>query len=147
MRLKWIYVLMSASLLQTVTINSVLAETKIKYGEWELNVSIEGLPIAVPMQTQHICLDKDHLVPNQSETQGCKISWQIKNNTVNWSVICSNGGNGKGRVVYNWDTLQGTSEMNMPSAKMSLHATQTGKWLAATCSEESRRMPQSSQLR
>jgi len=147
MQLKWIYTLVSVCLLQAVAVNPVLAESKIKYGEWEINITVEGLPIAMPAQTQRICLDKDHLVPGEREAHQCKMKWTLKNTTVNWNIACSNGGNGKGNATYNWDKMQGSSVMNMPSAHMSMHSTLTGKWVAATCSAQSRQLLQPSQSR
>lgn len=144
---KWTYPLLGACLLQAVVISPVFADAKIKYGEWEINVTVEGLPIAMPPHTQHICLDKEHLVPGEKQAGQCKMSWQIDNNTVNWKVSCSNGGNGNGKVVYDWDKMQGSSVMNMPSAHMSMHSSLTGKWVAATCSAQSRQLLQSNQSR
>lgn len=147
MNRKWIYTSIGACLLQAFAISAVFADTKIKYGEWEINITVEGLPIAMPAQTQRICLEKGHLVPGERESHQCKMKWTLNNNTVNWTMACSNGGNGKGNATYNWDKMQGSSVMNMPSAHMSMHSTLTGKWVAATCSAQSRQLLQSNQSR
>ncbi len=138
MKLKWIAVLSGVVLYQAIAVTSVYAAAKIKYGEWEINIDVQGLPIAVPTQTQRVCLEKDHLVPGARETHGCKMKWTLNNSTVNWTLQCTNGGNGKGSATYEWDKMHGSSEINVPKGNMSMHSKLTGKWVAATCSAQSR---------
>jgi hypothetical protein len=138
MTTKWIYTLFAACFLQAIAINSVYAKPKIKYGEWEISIAVKGLPIAVPVQTHRICLEKDHLVPSARQEHDCKMKWTLNGSTVNWKMKCSNGGNGKGTAIYNWDKMHGSSEINVPSGHMSMHSKLTGKWVAATCSAQSR---------
>lgn len=144
---KTFQMMLGACLLQALTINLVSAEPKIKYGEWEVNITIEDLPIAVPLQSQHICLDRKYLVRNEHQLGQCKIKWRIREPIVNWTVNCRNGDAGKGQVVYTWDKFRGSSEMSMAGTQVSLHTSLTGKWKAASCSAESRSLLQSSQSR
>jgi len=138
MNRKWITFILTVCVAQAIAVNSVYAASKIKYGEWEINIAVEGLPIAVPVQTQRVCLEKDHLVPGARETHGCKMNWTLDSNTVNWTLQCSNGGNGKGSATYEWDKMHGSSEINMPNGNMRMHSKLTGKWVAAACSAQSR---------
>ena len=138
MKTNWIYTLFVTCLFQGFAINPVYAGSNIKYGEWEINIAVEGLPIAVPVQTHRVCLEKDHLVPSARQEHGCKMKWTRHSNTVNWTMRCDNGGNGKGSAIYEGDKMHGSSEINVPSGHMSMHSKLTGKWVAATCSAQSR---------
>jgi len=138
MKTKWLYTLFVACLFQALSVNTAFASKKIKYGEWEIHIAVKGLPVAVPVQTQRICLEKDHLVPSARQEHDCKMKWTRKGNTVLWSMKCSNGGNGKGTATYEWDKMHGNSEINMPNGHMSMHSKLTGEWVAATCSAQSR---------
>jgi hypothetical protein len=135
---KGLFLLIGTMILQIVFINPVHADPKIKYGEWEINITVEGLPIAVPAQTQRVCLTKDHVVPATRQEQGCKMKWTLNKNTVNWTMKCNNGGNGKGSATYDWDKMHGSSEINVPNAKMKMRSKLSGKWVAATCSAQTR---------
>lgn len=137
MQSNWLYTLIAACLCQIMIINPVSAKPKVKYGEWEINIAVQGLPVAVPVQTQRICLEQDHLVPGARQERDCKMKWSLDGSTVNWTMQCSNGGNGKGSAIYNWDRMHGSSEINMPGGHMSMHSELTGKWVAATCSAQS----------
>jgi len=121
------------------------AGPEIKFGEWEVNTTVQGLPMEVPSQTEHICVDKKHLVPGDKQTKHCKLHWQIQGNTVSWQVNCDNGGRGQGQVVYDGPTMQGDSDMTMPGSKLTLHARVTGKWIAASCSAGAMQLPQAGQ--
>lgn len=138
MKGKWLYTLLIACLGQALIINPVSAKPKVKYGEWEINIDVQGLPVAVPTQTHRICLEKDHLVPAAREEKGCKMKWTLHDSTVKWTMKCSNGGNGKGSATYEWDKMHGSSEINVPSGHVSMHSKLTGKWVAASCSAQSR---------
>ncbi|MBI1424090.1 MAG: DUF3617 family protein [Gammaproteobacteria bacterium] len=142
---KRICALLVTCLLQAPVSSVVFASTPIKYGEWEVKASVEGLPVAVPDQTQRVCIDKAHLVPGEKQTHGCKINWQINSNVVSWKMQCDNGGNGSGKVVYSGDTMQGSSDISMPQTNMKLHSNVSGKWISATCSAASQTLPQASQ--
>jgi len=131
--------------LASVYASSLYADADIKYGEWEINTVVQGLPLEVPTQTEHICLDRKHLVPGEKQTHHCKLNWKIQGNTVRWQVACENGGKGQGQVIYNGNTMHGSSDMTMPGSHLTLHAKVTGKWIAASCSAHARRLPQSSQ--
>jgi len=122
---------------------TLLAEPDIKYGEWEINTTVQGLPMEVPSQTEHICLDRQHLVPGDKQTKHCKLHWQIQGSTVSWQVGCDNGGRGQGQVVYSGTSMQGSSDMTMPGSHLELHARVTGNWIAATCSAKTRHLPHS----
>lgn len=130
---KWIIALLSACLLQALSAGPLLAAPKVKYGEWEIHMTVQGLPMEVPSQVERICLDKGHLVPGGGQTHGCKLNWQIQDSTVSWQIHCSNGAKGKGSVVYDWDTMQGGSYMAMPGGHTNLRSKITGKWIAAHC--------------
>ena len=123
----------------------IYADSGIKYGEWEVNTTVQGLPMEVPSQTEHICVDRQHLVPGDKQTKHCKLHWQIKGNTVSWQVACDNGGGGQGQVVYSGNSMQGSSDMTMPGSHLKLHARVSGKWIAATCSAKAKQLPQAKQ--
>lgn len=129
----WIPRLVSACLLQALIVNPLFAANKIKYGEWEVHMTVQGVPMAVPTQTERVCLDKGHLVPGQKQAHNCSLKWQIHGSTVSWNISCKNGATGSGSAVYNGNTMQGSSSMSMPSAHMSLHSKITGKWIAPKC--------------
>jgi hypothetical protein len=130
---KWILSLTSACLLQALFVNPLFAAGRIKYGEWEIHVTVQGLPMEVPSQTERICLDKEHLVPGKKQSHNCNLKWKIQGTTVSWNISCKNGATGTGRVVYNGDTMQGSSDMSMPSAHMNLHSKISGKRIADKC--------------
>lgn len=138
MKTKWLFTLFIACLCTALTVNSAHASKKIKYGEWKVHIAVQGLPIAVPVQTQRICLEKNHLVPSARNEHGCKMKWALKGNTVHWTMKCSNGGNGNGEATYEGKKMHGRSEINIPSAHRSMHSKITGEWVAATCSAQSR---------
>lgn len=125
--------LLSTSLILALSSAPAWAADKIKYGEWEINMTVQGLPLQVPSQSERICLDKQHLVPGQRQSHDCNLKWQIKGATVSWTISCQNGASGKGSAVYHWDTMQGSSDMSMPNTNMQLHAAIHGKWIADKC--------------
>lgn len=124
---------MSACLLQALIVSPLFAVSNIKYGEWEIHMTVHGLPKQVPSQTERVCLNKGHLVPGQKQSRDCNIKWQIQGNTVSWNISCKNGASGSGSAVYDGNTMQGGSSMSMPSAHMTLHSTIDGKWIADKC--------------
>lgn len=115
-------------------LHGAVAEPNIKFGEWEITVEMTGMPMAMPAQTQRACINKEHLVPGSKQEQGCNIDWKISGNTVNWTLNCANGGNGKGSVTYTWDKMTGSSEVSVPQAQMVMKSKMTGKWVAYKCS-------------
>lgn len=123
----------SACLLQALLVSPLYAANNIKYGEWEIHMTVQGLPMQVPSQTERVCLDRGHLVPGQKQTHDCNLKWQIQGSTVSWDISCKNGASGTGSAVYNGDTMQGSSSMSMPSAHMTLHSSINGKWISEKC--------------
>lgn len=124
---------MSACLLQALSFSPLYAANNIKYGEWEVHMTVHGLPMQVPSQTERVCLDKEHLVPGQKQSHSCNLKWKIQDNTVSWNISCKNGATGGGSVIYDGDTMQGNSKMTMPSAHMTLHSIINGKWISEKC--------------
>ncbi|MEJ2360821.1 MAG: DUF3617 family protein [Gammaproteobacteria bacterium] len=124
---------MSACMLQVLIVNPSFAADKIKYGEWEIHMTVHGMPMEVPSQTERICLDKQHLVPGEQQSHSCNVKWKIQDTTVSWNITCKNGARGSGSAVYHGDTMQGSSVMTMPGAPMKLRSTIDGKWIAAKC--------------
>lgn len=138
MNMRWPYLVLVICLAQAMASNPVNASPKIKYGEWQINIAVKGLPIAVPEQTQYICLKKDHLVPAARKEQDCKMKWSLHHGTtVKWTMKCSNGSNGKGSATYAGDKMHGYSEINVPNGHMRMRSNLTGKWVAAKCSARS----------
>ena len=133
--MKRTYIYACLGLLQLGVIHHAVAEPKVKFGEWEISMEMTGMPVAMPAQTQRICVNKDHLVPGSKQEQGCKVDWKTSGNTVTWTLNCANGGNGKGSVTYNWDKMTGSSEVNVPQAQMVMKTKMTGKWVAEKCSK------------
>lgn len=142
--MKWIISALSICLIQVLSAQPLFAADKIKYGEWEIKMTVQGLPMQVPSQVERICLDKQHLVPGKKQTHNCNLKWQIQDTTVSWNISCSNGAKGTGNVVYHGETMRGSSVMQMPSAHVSLHSKITGKWVATECKAPKARTSQSS---
>lgn len=140
MKARWILILIAMLLhYQPSFAAQVTTADKIKYGEWEISIDMTGLPIAVPTQTQRVCLQKDNLVPGSRQQHGCQVKWTLHDHTVNWTIQCSNGGHGKGSATYAWDTLKGHNELVMPGGLVSLQSILSGKWIASHCSEHALR--------
>jgi len=136
MKAHWLVMLVAVLVCQSGIASQAIAADKIKYGEWEVNIDMTGLPIAVPTQTQRVCLQKGKLVPGTRQQHGCQVKWTLHGHTVNWTIQCRNGTHGKGSATYHWDRLHGYNELIMPGGLMSMQSKLTGKWLAANCSAQ-----------
>ncbi len=112
------------------------AELKIKYGEWSATVEMTGMPIALPPQTMTYCVDKDSAIPQDKQNKDCNMEWKSQGNTVQWTMICANGGKGTGTATYGWDTMQGQTEITMTGANLVMKANMTGKWVSDTCAKK-----------
>lgn len=135
----WIVLFVSMLVWQPSIASHVVAAGKIKYGEWQVDIDMTGLPIGVPTQTQRICLKKNNLASGSREQQGCKVNWILHGHTVSWTIQCSNGSHGKGAGTYKRDTFKGYNELIMPGGFLSLQSTLTGKWIRTNCSAQSLR--------
>lgn len=131
--MKRTFAMLCLGLLALGMLNLAQAEPNVKYGEWEVSVEMTGMPMAIPAQTQHICVDKQHLVPGSKQEQGCNIEWKSSGNTINWTISCDNGGNGTGSVTYNYDKMTGSSQISVPQAQMVMKSKMSGKWVADKC--------------
>jgi len=136
---RWAVVVVATVVCLPVMDKPAVAAGKFKYGEWEIAIELQGFPIAMPSQTQRVCLQHDTLAPGTRQVHGCKAKWTLHGNTANWTFQCSNGGHGKGLATYQWDTLKGYNELIMPGGLLSLQSTLTGKWVATRCSAQSLR--------
>lgn len=105
-------------------------------GLWEITTTteMEGMPgMSPPPQTHTQCITAESLVPQSEEaSDACQMSdVETDGNTVSWKVTCSEqeggGMEGTGTITYNGDTMEGTMEMVMPAAGMTVKNTIAGK--------------------
>lgn len=113
-----------------------LAAPDIVPGMWEITtqVSMAGMPMAMPKNTMQQCLDKKDLVPGASaEQDGCKMkSTKITGNTVTWELHCKTDGTktkSKGSITYRGTSFSGSININMTgeSGTQSMKQTMEGK--------------------
>lgn len=104
-----------------------------KEGDWEITMqmTIPGMPVAIPPVTIHQCITEKDRVPRPQPQQGkCEISTvKSESNKVSWSVKCTGQRpmEGHGEVTYSGDTMQGQStfQMKNPRTGQDMTATQT----------------------
>jgi Protein of unknown function (DUF3617) len=111
------------------------ADLKVKHGQWTASVEITGLPVALPPHTFTYCVDKDSAIPQEKQMKGCTINMHHKENTVNWTMSCDNGGKGTGTVTYQWDSMQAQVELTVPNSNMALTSKMAGKWTSPDCTK------------
>ena len=124
----------AALALLTLGLGSARADgAGVNDGEWEVTtqMTIPGMPVAIPPVTRTQCLTKKNAVPKPSPQQGsCEIS-AIKSdgNKVSWTIKCSGprAAQGSGEITYSGDTMQGKSTFTMknPRSGEDVTATQT----------------------
>ena len=109
------------------------AEARIKYGLWEINISVQmdGTPVDNPQETIQKCINSKDLTPgSHQDNDGCNQGDVVrKGDTVNWTVSCAKDNHtmtGNGLVVYSGDTLTGNAQFQaggkgMATMKMKLY--------------------------
>jgi hypothetical protein len=107
---------MSARLLRTLlatvpvilvsswALRAVGADPAAKGEEWETTnqMSMDGLPIQMPVQSMKICASKDRTEPPGAQREHCQNSnFKRVGDKVTWDVTCSNPAmTGTGEIVY-----------------------------------------------
>lgn len=112
---------------------------KVKPGTWEMEISMEGLPMALPPKKTTYCVTKSDYVPPTRQEKDCKLKWNHSGNTVNWTMNCKDSGaTGKAKIVYKWDKMSGDQEINMGKKgnNMVVKSTMKGKWISAKCARK-----------
>lgn len=98
------------------------AEPDFQPGQWEtrMEISMEGLPIAIPPQVQTVttCLTREKAAPDTGDgSSDCKMTEQkFEGNKVTWKVTCTSSQGiteGSGEITYTGATYTGTFTMNM----------------------------------
>lgn len=93
------------------------AQARIKYGLWEITVSVQldGTPVENPHETIQKCITSKDLTPgNKQDKEGCsKDKVTRKGDKVNWTVSCSKDKHtmtGNGLVVYSGNSMTGNAQ-------------------------------------
>ena len=104
------------------TLGAARAET-VKDGEWEITtqMTIPGMPVAIPPVTVRQCITEKERVPKpQSQNGKCETSAvKSEGNKVTWTVKCTGQRpmEGSGEVTYSGDTMQGKSTFQMKNPR------------------------------
>jgi len=121
-------------LLASLFLGTTFAGPNIKAGKWEITTETEmpGMPMKMPPVTHVQCMSQKDLVPqNRQPGQECEISnVSVSGDTVTWTVVCTNQGGtmeGKGRIAYRGDQMQGTMEMVMKGEGMKMTSRISGR--------------------
>jgi hypothetical protein len=108
-RLRAVSLLVFGSL--ALPVSSPRADTPSETGDlWEVisQMSMEGMPMAMPAQKMKVCAAKDWERPpgGDSSERGCTSSDMVvdeDSGTVTWTSVCADGMTGTGRIVRDGD--------------------------------------------
>jgi len=97
---------------------------------WETTsqMSMEGMPMQMPVQRVTRCVAKDWSQPPASENQGdeCTTSDFVhEDDMITWTSVCANGMSGEGKITFDGDTY--TGEVRYGSSEGDMVIKLTGK--------------------
>jgi hypothetical protein len=116
-------------------LQTVMAKPNVKFGEWQMTTVVTGLPIKMAPRTTRVCITEKNMVPDKKQDKDCKMEWKAKGNTISWTAVCNNGGQGNGHAVYNYDKMTGQNNFSVKGQKFAMKSKITGKWVSAKCSK------------
>ena len=107
-----------------------LAQDPAKGDEWETTtqMSMEGVPMRMPLQTRKFCAARDSTEPPAAAgaPENCtSSSYEQVDNRVTWSVMCTNPDmTGVGEIVYgDTDTYIGSIKFMSADGNMTINLT------------------------
>jgi len=97
---------------------------------WETTsqISMEGMPMQMPVQRLTRCIAKDWSEPPGSGQPGneCTTSdFMHEDNVITWTSVCADGGTGQGKITFVNDTYTGA--INYTSSEGNVVINLTGK--------------------
>src|SRR5262245_48327332 len=109
--------------------------TKVMGNLWEVTtqMSMEGAPMALPVQKSKVCVGKDESPVTADERHRCTNSDLKKEGSkVTWKTACEGNMTGEGEITYSDpDNYAGTLKFTAPQGIMT--AKLTGKNLGTAC--------------
>jgi hypothetical protein len=129
-------------------ITPLCAEVNMTEGKWEITtqISMEGMPMQMPVTKVTQCITKQNVVP-QSTEKNCKVlSHSISGNTVRWKVRCEEKEGtteGEGEITYTGNSYKGYMMAKMTEKSGQTHTVKmnlSGKRIGE-CTEADRKQP------
>jgi uncharacterized protein DUF3617 len=121
--------------LGSVSLLAAAEPPKVMGKLWEVTtqMSMEGAPIALPVQKAKVCVGSDQYPVGADDQHKCTNSGFKKEGTkITWKTVCEGGMTGDGEITYSdADNYSGTLKFTSPQGSMTTKL--TGKNLGTAC--------------